>query len=165
MMISGCWIEEAFWHNFLPCVCRWWASSVTPAAFPLSLSTTSPFHHCTAPWTPLHPTPFQPAAASVQLSPLLRQWTAFHPLSPTVPQHTAPLATTLIPLWLLPAISTVSMAKVSLIHVSLLSWLTNIFVISLVVIWLLFIYSFILHFSDSLTLKHSLLSLAEIAEV
>lgn len=74
---------------------------------------TSPFHRSIAPWTPLHPTPFQPAAASVQLRPPLRQWTAFHHPSPTAPQHTARPATAWTQLWQLPATSTVSMARVS----------------------------------------------------
>lgn len=107
------WTGEACWQLLLPCVCRWWASWVTPAVFPHSRNTTSPFHHCTAPWTPLHPMPSQPAAASVQLSPPLRRWTAFRRRSPTAPRRTAPLVTAWTQLWRPPATSTVSTARVS----------------------------------------------------
>lgn len=57
--------------------------------------------------------PYQPAAASVQLNPPLRQWTAFRHRSPTAPRHTAPLATAWTQLLLPLATSTVSMARVS----------------------------------------------------
>lgn len=106
-LTSGCW------EHLLLCVCRWWASWVTPAAFPHSHSMTSPSHRSTAPWTPLHPMASQPAAASVQLTPPLRRWTAFHRPSPTAPPHTAPPATAWTQLWPLPATSTVSTARVS----------------------------------------------------
>lgn len=100
-------------ENLLLSVCRWWAFWVTPAVFLHSHNTTSPYHHSTVPWTPLHPMPSQLAAASVQLTPPLRRWTAFRHRNPTAPLHTAPPATAWIPLWLPPVTSTVSMARVS----------------------------------------------------
>lgn len=107
---------------FLCFVYRWWASWVILAVFHHSRNMTSPFHHCTAPWT-LHLMLSQPAAASVQLNPPLRQWTAFRRHSPTALRHTAPLATAWTQLWLPLATSTVSMARVS--FACLLRWANN----------------------------------------
>lgn len=107
--------EILFWKNWGPplCLCRWWASSVTPAAFPHSRNMTSPFHRSTAPWMPLHPTPSQLAAATVRLRLPSRRWIASHHLSPTVHPHTAPPVTAWTRLWQLLGTSTASMARVS----------------------------------------------------